>query len=853
MNETKRYVPDALPGSTKWIWSHQTFLQWRYDAGLLWISGPPGTGKSVLCKTILDSFDNETNESTHVCAWFYSARRLKKGKSHVFMLRAVLHSILAKSQRSFEIIQQRYRARFRSSESEILWGDQDGSSLAEFLKAIATDDLTPPMILMLDGLDESLGDQPDQYDDEALLDLLSFLAYRPDSHMWLIVCSRPVPGVWSALLQSFHIPIHNNNSEDVKIVINHGIFRIRAAWPHRNKRRGGGATYTDFDRAPAVEAKKLKDEEELELKSLGDYLINHSSGSMIWIKLVFLEVEQLLQRKEGFTLKQLREKIQALPSDLHELYREIVIRLSLDKDLEKSRMSEKIFLWVTGAPKWGRLQLRELREGLAIPDNAEGCTGTAALSELQSNRYQIGEDWYHFYSIVYAHCGGLLEFLPPSQFDDPLIARVDEMSAEWSVHLIHRTAKTFLEAGDNSWPFRIVEADAIEYVSKQSLRYLKILFSPKHSHDILNPPGEISPNKPTHAGLGMSTYQAMDTLSRDDALALLQPLIDIPKPVKQGLEHICHFMDSKPLLLFVLNVIRDGNSGDEWIFSQELPDFLTWWLLEVPDPLPGTQATAASLAAYLCNSGLIDALSLLFDIRKAFVSRPMTRDMFLGILYGASYAALQLQADSRAFPRLVECGEILGHLIRRPEPWFLETVSRVRDGSNEPAPALAVVLRALEDMTNAPGSLSGRCTSTTKEQGAEALDGYDDSCHQESEHLVLRMKCVKMITDGFNSDGDTEALLHLHSRVMNWLPALSLVGSHATYRSDITEDIDAHFTHKRHGTKRDETGDGGNTDEEILLDEEIPLDREIPLDQEIPLDEGNSTDSLLFFGLRQRG
>ncbi|KAF4971133.1 hypothetical protein FSARC_1966 [Fusarium sarcochroum] len=648
------------------------------------------------------------------------------------------------------------------------------------LRAVAVADTTPRTILILDGLDESLASQSDPQNLEALLDLLSFLAHTRGSHMWIIACSRPTPELRSEFLDSFHIPINENNSDDVKILVDCGIDSLRTAWPHRHKKQGGRARYLHSLSQPSARpAEKLNIQDELELGSMRDHLISKSLGSMIWIKLVFSEVEHLVQRKEGFTLTQLRERVQSLPQDLEKLYREIVSRLRLDQDLQKSKTSERIFLWVTGSPEWGILQLQELHEALAIPDNPHGGTRMSAFNELESNRYQIGNDWDYFYSIVYAHCGGLLEFIPPSRFDNSTTSRVDEMNAKWSVHLIHHTAKSFLEAGDESWPLHIVEADAIQYVSEQSAGYLEIIFPPE-SQSILNTAPSLLSQDLTVGNLEWNANQAdrcsVETFDHDHALALLQHFMDIPRTVKESIELIVRRLDSTALLTFALNTLRDKCLDDRWMTSQQLPDFLTWWLKDAPTPSAGTLATSAHLSAHLCDSGLINSLTLLFELREVFASHLMTKDMLLGIVYGASYAALQLRESSSTFLMLARSGEDLGRLIRCLTPWSITTMSDFSIEDFETDRQLRVILNALESIADDSKTLTSKSSAGTENQKTEAINSDDGDCVDEDDPQTLTTVCIETIASTLCDVGDTEAWLGLHSDIQNWLGATPLVG-----------------------------------------------------------------------------
>ncbi|KAK7582021.1 hypothetical protein V3481_014095 [Fusarium oxysporum f. sp. vasinfectum] len=269
MGEIWHQIRDALPGSNEWIWSNRTFRKWYETSGLLWISGTPGSGKSVLCKTILRSFTSRVLDFTHVHAWFYSARGLERGTLHSYMLRAILRSILERNPQAFKSFKNLYRARVQT-EHHVSWIDEDCHVLAEALRAIAVNDTTPRTILILDGLDEFLGNQSDPYTVQEFLELLSSLAYTKNSHIWLIACSRPVPEFRSEFMECFHISIHENNCEDVSIFIENGISKLRAAWPRREKKRGGKSRHLNaFAQPLPIQPERLSSQEELELETSG--------------------------------------------------------------------------------------------------------------------------------------------------------------------------------------------------------------------------------------------------------------------------------------------------------------------------------------------------------------------------------------------------------------------------------------------------------------------------------------------------------------------------------------------------------------------------------------------------------
>ena len=57
MFDRRDQITRAETGTNEWIWSYGPYVEWATEAsGILWIQGKPGSGKSVLAKSILERF-----------------------------------------------------------------------------------------------------------------------------------------------------------------------------------------------------------------------------------------------------------------------------------------------------------------------------------------------------------------------------------------------------------------------------------------------------------------------------------------------------------------------------------------------------------------------------------------------------------------------------------------------------------------------------------------------------------------------------------------------------------------------------------------------------------------------------
>ncbi|EWY87591.1 hypothetical protein FOYG_11774 [Fusarium oxysporum NRRL 32931] len=255
----------------------------------------------------------------------------------------------------------------------------------------------------------------------------------------------------------------------------------------------------------------------------------------------------------------------------------------------------------------------------------------AAFDNLQVNCHQSGDDWDYFYSIIYSHCGGLVEFMPPVRLDNATTITLEEMSGDWTVQLVHHTAKSFLESKNKPSQLRIVDEDAVQFVATQTAWYLTLIFPPGCSRDIFNMTDDDIDGATLSTGSYMSTTLGWVECLKGSSSP--QSSLNMPVLVKQNLWRLMHRLNSAPLLLFVLNVLRNNNAGTTWSLAKEAPDFLIWWLryLQVPSE---NERTVSGLSEYLCSPGNMRILSILLQLREILAEASTSvHDISSGPLY----------------------------------------------------------------------------------------------------------------------------------------------------------------------------------------------------------------------------
>src|SRR6266480_2856234 len=114
-------IADAQPGTIDWVWSHRSYVEWKEETcSILWIQGKPGSGKSVLAKSILEhrspvdassSGPKEAldNDGSLVCDWFYSTRGGADLMAHQSLMQSLLYQMLSKRPSLFRHFKRQYR------------------------------------------------------------------------------------------------------------------------------------------------------------------------------------------------------------------------------------------------------------------------------------------------------------------------------------------------------------------------------------------------------------------------------------------------------------------------------------------------------------------------------------------------------------------------------------------------------------------------------------------------------------------------------------------------------------------------------------------------------------------------
>ena len=206
-----------VAGTCEWIRNNSIYKSWlRGDAQLLWISGGPGKGKTMLSIFLTEELERVLQNTKDMLLFYFCSSEDGKRNTAVAVLRGLVYQIITKRP---DLIKQHVLPYFETPETV-----KDTLSSLETLWIIFRKLLQDPNLgttfCVLDGLDEC---------DEGSLRLLvakvvdffSSQNLQPtDRALRLVIISREVPG----LHRCAHIKLDPDNDERVASDIERFIF-----------------------------------------------------------------------------------------------------------------------------------------------------------------------------------------------------------------------------------------------------------------------------------------------------------------------------------------------------------------------------------------------------------------------------------------------------------------------------------------------------------------------------------------------------------------------------------------------------------------------------------------------------
>lgn len=330
-------LPNRVEGTCEWILSDTQYREWylQKETCLLWISGYPGSGKTILSAYLLECLSaggNSPSVRSTLCYFFCDAKNETQRDAKA-ILRSIIHQLLTRRRLLIKYVKTAYD----------YYGPQLEQNFGELWKiflAIASDERVGPVSVIIDAIDEC-----EETTRQRLLQDVVGLVGSNHRHIKFLVTSRPFLGrqYTTNLLQID--PSQSHVAEDLRLVIRTKLERIA----QRTKCKPDVMVY------------------------LENALYSRADRTFLWVTLVL----HLLEKSFLSSQKDFARIIDELPKTLTATYERFLHGIPDEYQSDATKLLH--FLVGSSRP----LKLTELRVLFAIQDHHR--TTAAVEEDSQSN------------------------------------------------------------------------------------------------------------------------------------------------------------------------------------------------------------------------------------------------------------------------------------------------------------------------------------------------------------------------------------------------------------------------------------------------------------------------------------
>ncbi|KAH9958459.1 hypothetical protein BC827DRAFT_1269518 [Russula dissimulans] len=315
-------------GTSTWFIQSDIYKQWKSDGSVMWIHGFPGSGKSVLCSTIIEDIQDMCRMGLAALAIFYFDFRDAAKMDTRSLLSSLLIQLCVQSNSFSQVLSSLYSTHVDGTRQP------SEDALIECLKSMLELPGQGPLFVVVDALDEcpNFSEYPTPRE-QVLMSLQGFIDLHLP-HVHFCITSRPEVDVQDVLepLAIHKVSLHEERGQNQDIV--------------------------DYINSVVPSDPKLRRWREEDRKLVIKTLMEKAGGMFRWVHCQFETLRRCFPPS-------IRQTLDELPTTLDGTY-EQTLRLV---DKEKQAYAYRLFqcLVVSARP----LHVEELAELFAIQPNEE--------------------------------------------------------------------------------------------------------------------------------------------------------------------------------------------------------------------------------------------------------------------------------------------------------------------------------------------------------------------------------------------------------------------------------------------------------------------------------------------------
>ncbi|KAH9009371.1 hypothetical protein EDB83DRAFT_463377 [Lactarius deliciosus] len=358
-------------GTAVWFFQGRIFIEWKSTGSLLWIHGKPGSGKSVICSSVIEDITTVCGAGSAIMAYFYfDFRDLKKQTRHDLLL-SLLSQLSTRSSPCCDVLHHVYKTHEDGTRQP------SDDTLKECLKDMLRRLGHGPTFIVLDALDECPDSPGIPSPRRKVLDLVKELVDLHLEGLHICVTSRPEVDIRAVLdpLAPHSVSLHSQSGQQTDI-------------------SGYVRTVVNSSPSPAMRQWRM-DDRNLVIKTLTE----RADGMFRW---VFCQLDAL----QHCFPSNLRQFLNELPESLDETYERILRGINKAQKDNARRLLQCLAVAVRP------LQVEELAELLAF-DFQESSSG--GIPKLKDDwRWDDQEE------AVLLTCSSLIAVVP-SYYGSPVV------------------------------------------------------------------------------------------------------------------------------------------------------------------------------------------------------------------------------------------------------------------------------------------------------------------------------------------------------------------------------------------------------------------------------------------------
>ncbi|KAI9438881.1 hypothetical protein BJY52DRAFT_1217340 [Lactarius psammicola] len=219
-------------GTAVWFFQDSIFVEWKSTGSLLWIHGKPGSGKSVICSSVIQDIMATCEAGSAIMAYFYfDFRDLNKQSCHDLLL-SLVSQLSTRSSHFCDILHRVYKTHEDGTRQP------SDDTLKECLKEMLRLPGQCPIFIVLDALDECPDSSGIPSPRSEVLQLVKELVDLRLQELHICATSRPEVDIRAVLdpLAFRSVSLHNESGQKtdiadyVRSVVNSSLSTAMRRW-----------------------------------------------------------------------------------------------------------------------------------------------------------------------------------------------------------------------------------------------------------------------------------------------------------------------------------------------------------------------------------------------------------------------------------------------------------------------------------------------------------------------------------------------------------------------------------------------------------------------------------------------